>query len=93
MNDSSVKTLNGDVKQLFVNQDYYLELYFYSDCGDDRNVSFHFDRLNSENLVPIRFQYAKARDMAEARSWAEKFLAGWSKQHAELGCTGVVDLS
>jgi hypothetical protein len=85
----SVKALNGSFVQHFVNEYYYLELYYYSDCDGGNNVSFRFDPINSYNLVPICFQYAKAKDMAEARDWAEKLLAAWSAQMAEFGSTDV----
>jgi len=84
---------SGKNHLLIHNDAYQIDVYFhdYPDSAKTPIASYRFDRLGSEDVVPIRFQYVRnVKDMAHAEKIGRCFLRHWSRQHAEAGITGCV---
>jgi hypothetical protein len=80
----------SDTHQIFLISEFRIEFWFFRDAERGPTALYHFDHINSQEIKPIRVQFAAADDFAHARKMASVFLRHWSEQYAESGCTGVV---
>jgi len=80
----------SDTHQVLLNSIYRIEFWFFKDAEQGPTALYHFDRINSSEINPIRLQFAPSDDFAHAQKMASVFLRHWSEQYHEGGCTGVV---